>query len=102
MENLSPRTLTTIYRPALGICILRRLLSGGGVEDVGIIREYVGERCYLPHVMGVSCQQIVPSYLYESVLGMVSFATCSERRSEAESSSPFIRDSGGLADNSPE
>ncbi len=39
------------------------------VEDVGISREYVGERYCLPHVMGVRCQLIVPSHLYESVLG---------------------------------
>jgi hypothetical protein len=39
------------------------------IEDVGINREYVRERYCLPHVMGVSCQLIVPSHLYESVLG---------------------------------
>ncbi len=59
-----------MYGPALGICILRRLLSGRrAVEDVGINREYVRERYCFPHVMGVRCQLIVPSHLYESVLG---------------------------------
>jgi hypothetical protein len=73
------------------------------IKDVGINREYVGERCCLPHVMGVRCQLIVPSHLYESVLGFgqLRHVLASERRPEAESSSPFIRDSGGMADNSP-
>ncbi len=28
------------------------------IEDVGINREYVGERCCFPHVMGVSYQRV--------------------------------------------
>ncbi len=39
------------------------------IEDVGVNREYVGERYCIPHVMGCSSQLIVPSHLYESVLG---------------------------------
>ncbi len=39
------------------------------VEDVGVNREYVGERCCLAHVMGVKCQLIVPRHFYEGVLG---------------------------------
>ncbi len=48
----------------LKAAVVRRAL-----EDVGVNREYVGERYCLAHVMGVRCQLIVPSHFYESVLG---------------------------------
>ncbi len=56
-------------RAGLRLLHLKAAVVRRPIKEIGINRKYVGERSCLPHVMGVTCQLIVPSHLYESMLG---------------------------------
>jgi hypothetical protein len=79
-----------------------RLLSGGRKKDVRVYWEYVREGCSFAYVIGIRGKLIIPSHLIsEYMLDFDQLRYMSERRPAVASSIPFVRESGGTAENKP-